>query len=106
MANIMPKYMNFLFIEYSISKLEVIFQRVQARIYRWYGALDVANRICPVLRSLLSVQRVLPNDFVIPDIHLNDISQMTAKFMENIPPFHRRGKCIPSAAVDGVIVAV
>lgn len=33
MANIMPKYMNFLFIEYSISKLEVIFQRVQARIF-------------------------------------------------------------------------
>ncbi len=30
---------------------------------------------------------------------LSDISQITPKFREIVPPFHRQGNCIPSAAI-------
>ncbi len=33
------------------------------------------------------------------DRHLADISQITPKFVETVPPFHRQGNCIPSAAI-------
>jgi hypothetical protein len=37
--------------------------------------------------------------FVTSDAYLADIAQITPKFVEIVPPYHRQGNCIPSAAI-------
>ena len=37
---------------------------------------------------------------------LIDISQMTSKFVEIVPPSHRQRNCIRSAAIGGVILEI
>ncbi len=37
---------------------------------------------------------------------LSDIPQITPKFREIVPSFHRQGNCIPSAAIVGLILEI